>query len=258
MASLWKKIHAPPSLALPLASLVLLVSCVPALAQADPGPPSPNPDEEEGTLQVTGQSQILVPADRVRISLTVETEGSSAADATAENARRMEAVMAEIRSLGISGLEIETFGYSLRPEYEVSREGTGTRAISGYRVQNNIRVTLPDVEATGRVMDRGIGAGANRIADLQFEASDTREARLEALREAVANAQEQAAAIASAMGVRLGIALEVQGGASAPSPRTPGGMMLRAAAESTTPVEAGDQRVSASVTITYRIQEVGL
>jgi len=237
--------------------LVLLSSCAPAAAQP-PAPPHPvAPQEEAGTIQVTGQAQITVPADRVLISFTVETEGKSAGEATEENARMMEGVISAVRAAGIPGLDIETFGYNLRPEYQVSREGSGTRTISGYRAQNNIRVTVPDIDAIGAVLDRAVEAGANRIANLQFEASDTRAARLEALRDAVASAREQAETIASAMGVRLGIVLEVHGGATAPSPRSPGGLMLRASAETTTPVEAGDHLVSASVNVKYRILEGG-
>jgi len=242
---------------LQVAALFLLPSCAPALGQV-PTPPDPEPPQEErGTIQIMGQAQIAVPADRVRISFSVETEGTSAGEATAENAELMDAVIAAIRGMNLPGLDFETFGYALRPEYEVSREGTGTRAISGYRVQNTLQVTVPDVEAAGRILDRAVQAGANRVSNLQFEASDTREARMQALRDAVAQAREQAQAIASAMGVRLGIALEVQGGANAPGPQSLGGMMLRAAAETTTPVEAGDQWVTASVTIKYRILEGG-
>ena len=168
-----------------------------------------------------------------------------------------DAVIREIRGLGIEGMDIETFGFTLRPEYEVSRDGSGTRTISGYRVQNNIRVMLPDVDATGRVLDRAVEAGANRVANLQFEASDTRGARLEALQQAVRSAREQAEVIASAMGVHLGPALEVTGGANAPSPFSPAGMMFSRAAEATTPVEAGDHLVTASVSIKFRIREGG-
>jgi uncharacterized protein YggE len=193
----------------------------------------------------------------VRIDLTVETEAPSAGEATQENARKMEVVIQRLRGLGVSGLEIETFGYSLRPEYEVSREGTGTRSISGYRVQNNVRVTLSNVDAAGRVLDSAIGAGANRVAGLNFEASDTRAARRQALQLAVAHAREQAEAMATAMGVGLGKALEVQGGANSPNPRSMEGIMLRAAADVSTPVEAANQMVTASVTIKYRILEDG-
>jgi uncharacterized protein YggE len=169
----------------------------------------------------------------------------------------MEDVVTAVRGFDIDGLDLETHGFTLRPEYEVARDGSGARIISGYRVQNNITVTLPDVDATGRVLDAAVSAGANRIANLSFEASDTREARLRVLGEAVSNAREQAQAIADAMGVELGMALEVQGGANAPLPRSPGGIMLRAAAETTTPIEPGDQMVTASVTIKYRISEGG-
>jgi len=257
MTALSKPLGSCPAWTLLFTTLVLLSSCAPAVAQTEVSPIHRSSQGAEGTIQVTGQAQSSVPADMVRISFTVETEGPSAGDATDENARRMDSVITGIRGMDLPGLDIETFGYTLRPEYESARDGSGNRSISGYRVLNNIRVTLPDVDATGRILDRAIEAGANRVANLQFEASDTREARLTALRQAVGNAREQAEAIASAMGVQLGIALEIQGGANAPSPFSPGGMMIRAAAETTTPVESGDQLVTASVTVKYRILEGG-
>ena len=254
----------PPRLCKGPSSLLLLLllgalpSCAPAAAQTDP-PPRPPPreaPEAEGTLQVTGQAQIPVPADRVRISFAVETAAPSAAEATSLNAQTMESVVSALRSSDAPGMEIETYGYSLNPEYEARPEDPRARAIVGYRALNNIRVLLGDLEATGRILDRAVEAGANRIASLQFEASDTRDARLEALAQAVRNAREQAEAMAEAMGVRLGPALEVNGGASSPTPRPEGPMLMRAmAAETTTPVEAGSLTVSASVSITYRILE---
>jgi len=240
-----------------LVTLTLLSSCAPALGQVSPPEGAGSIQEDRGTIQVTGQAQVTVPADRAHITFSVETEGSTAGEATSANASLMEQVIAAIRRMNLPGADLETFGYALLPEYEVSREGTGTRTISGYRVQNTLRVTLPDVATVGPVLDRAVEAGANRVANLQFDASDTREARTQALREAVAQAREQAQTIAVAMGVRLGMALEVQGGANAPLPQPSGGMMFRAAAEAMTPVEAGDQTVTASVTIRYRILEGG-
>jgi len=239
---------------LPLAAFLLLASCAPAMAQVDPHHSSP-PQEERGTIQVNGQSRIPVPADQVVISFAVETEASTAREATTQNAQRMDAVISALRGAGIQGLKIETFGYALRPEYEMSREVAGTRVIAGYRAQNNIRVTVPDVNAAGGLLDRAIDAGANRVSSLQFQASDTREARLRALQEAVGHARQEAEAIASAMGVTLGIPLQVQGGASAPPPSPVAGIQMEMAARAPTPIEAGDQTVSANVSITYRIVE---
>ena len=240
-----------------LGLLIVLASCAPAVAQTDPVPvlhPAAQA-EPEGTLRVTGHAQVTVAADLVKVNFTVETESPTAQGATSLNAERMDAVAEAVRGAGISGLSLETFGYSLQPEYETGRN-VSNRVISGYRVRNNIRVTLPDVDATGRIMDLAIEAGANRISDLLFEASDTRAAELEALQNAVAMAREQAEVIAQAMGAQLGIALEVQGSATAPNPRSPAGMRFMAeAAVATTPIEAGEQLVSATVTITYQILE---
>lgn len=240
-----------------LGFLIVLASCAPAVAQTGPLPMvHPQAQEEPGgTLRVTGQAQVSIPADLVKVNFTVETESPSAQEATSLNAARMEAVAGAVRGAGISGLVLETFGYSLQPEYETGR-AVSNRIISGYRVRNNIRITLPDVDATGTIMDLAIDAGANRISSLTFEASDTRAAELEALQKAVAMAREQAEVIAAAMGAQLGMALEVQGGAAAPSPPMPGrAMMAYESAAPTTPIEAGEQLVSATVTITYRILE---
>ncbi len=254
-----KPSHAPPwvpSRTPLILAPILLASCAPATAQSPPSP-APAAETDKGTIQVTGQAQILVPADRVSISFGVETEAESARTASALNAERMDEVIGAVRRSGVEGLRIETFGYSLNPEYRTPNRGDPSqRTISGYRATNNIRVILPDVGAAGEILDTAIGAGANRVLTLQFEASDTREARLEALREAVGVAQEEAQTIADAMGVTLGPPLEVRGGASPGEPR----VLARAAvmdemAGIRTPIEAGRQTVSASVTVLFRILE---
>lgn len=215
---------------------------------------------QPGTLRVSGQATVEVPVDRVTLAFAVETEAPSAQEASRANAARMEAVLLALRGGSVPGLELETFGYTLRPEYRYSQQEPGARAITAYRAVNYIRARIPDVGATGRLLDLALGAGANRVANLSFEASDTRQARLEALRQAVARAREEAETIAQAMGVTLGGALEVQGGASAPLPRS----MELARAEPlvaafegapTTPIEGGNLTVSASVSISYRIVE---
>jgi uncharacterized protein YggE len=219
--------------------------------------PTPPQEASDGTIRVTGQAQIQVPVDRASISFGVETESESAREASSLNAARMEAVVNALRGAGIPGVEIETFGYSLNPEYRYpNRDDPSRQTISGYRATNHIRVTIPEVGDAGEILDVGIGAGANRVVNLQFEAVDTREARLQALREAVRAAQEEARTIAEAMGVILGSPLEVSGGASASEPR----VLARAAlmeemAAVRTPIEAGLQTVSANVTILYRIRE---
>jgi uncharacterized protein YggE len=245
----------PAQASIVLAS-ILSVACAPATAQPLPAPAPPQ-EPQGGTIEVSGQAQIQVPVDRVRISFGVETESESAREASSLNAARMDAVVGALRGTGIQGLEIETFGYSLNPEYRYpNREDPSGQTISGYRAVNNIRVTVPEVGKAGEILDVGIGAGANRVVNLQFEAADTRGARLQALRDAVSAAQEQARTIADAMDVVLGPPLEVRGGASPGEPRILArAAMMEEVGGIRTPIEPGLQTVSANVTILYRILE---
>ncbi len=202
-------------------------------------------------IEVSGRGQVTVSPDLARLHFTVETEGESANESSTSNAELMMAVLAALRGVGVEGLRIETFGYNLQPLYARS-DGNRVRRISGYRAFNNVRVTSPDTEAVGTLIDAALGGGANRIASLSFDAEDTGDARQEALTLAVANARAQAEAIASAMGVPLGAPIEVRGGAQAPVVGPQQGMMMRAEAAAT-PIEAADRTVSATVTIKYRL-----
>jgi len=111
-----------------------------------------------------------------------------------------------------------------------------------------------------RVIDVAIGAGANRVTSVSFYALDTEAARAEALAEAVRNARAEATVIAESLGYRLGPPLEVNGGAQRPVPRRESDMIMLSAARQAapTPIEAGDQTVTASVSIRFALgPEIG-
>lgn len=232
-----------------LALLLSASACAPALAQAPSGDPTP-----PAFLEVSGSAEVQVAPDRATIVFAVETDAATAAEAGQENADRMTRVLEAVRGSGIQGLRVESFGYDLQPVYRYEEPDRRPR-VDGYQVRNHVRAILPDPAQVGSVIDRAVAAGANRVASLSFEASDTEAARLEALRNAVGKARAEAEAIVGAMGARLGEPLQVTGGAAAPPPYQPvfrGGMVAMEAA-ATTPIEAGAQTVSASVTIRYRI-----
>ena len=212
------------------------------------------PARERSVVEVSGTAEVDVPADRARAIFAVETRAPSAAAASSSNAETMDDVIAALRGSGVPGLEIETSGYALRPEYRMDQERV--RQIDGYVALNNVHVTIDDVQAVGRVIDLAIGAGANRVAGLSFEAIDTEAARLEALRMAVERATAEARAIASALGRELGEPLEVRGGADVPGPPRPyeaASRMLMDAQAAPTPIEPGDQTVRATVSITFAL-----
>lgn len=209
--------------------------------------------QEAPFIEVNGQATVELPSDRAEISFAMETHADNAATAASANATEMTRVIAAIRATGLAGLEIETFGYSLQPQYSMNDQRV--RSIVGYVAHNNIRVTIADVNAVGRLIDAAVAGGANRVASISFSASDTEGARAQALAEAVQNARAQAVSIANALGYELGAPLEIRGGAQRPGP-VMYDMALRgvaAAQAAPTPIEAGGQTVDANVTIRFAL-----
>ena len=160
---------------------------------------APQATRADAFVEVSGTGSVTVLPDRVQASFAVETRAADAAGAAAENALLMDRVIRALRGAGIPGLEVETFGYALNPQYAVT-DPPRSRVIDGYAALNNIRVTSNDVSAAGKLVDAAIGAGANRVSGLGFGASDTEAARREALTQAVRSARLQAEAMADALG----------------------------------------------------------
>lgn len=209
---------------------------------------------DTGFIEVGGTGSVTVAPDQAMVAFAMETRATSAAEAASQNADAMDRVLRAVRDAGFEGLELETFGYSLQPEYAASNNQR-TREIVAYTAHNNVRATISDVDAVGRLIDAAIGAGANRVANIAFTASDTEEAEGEALAMAVRNARAQATVIAEALGRRLGPPLVVYGGAQRPIPLR-SDMPMRTAFEAQvapTPIEVGDQTVSASVTVRFAL-----
>jgi uncharacterized protein YggE len=210
---------------------------------------APVQGQEAGWIQVSGTASVQVAPDRARVSFAMETR-AGATTAAAVNADAMDTVLRSLREADFDGLVLQTFGYSLRPEYS-NTNNQRVREIVAYTALNNVGATVEDVDAVGRIIDVAIGAGANRVTNISFFASNTGAARTEAL--AVRNARAEAEVIAESLGYRLGAPLEINGGAQRPIPRS---MEMSDAVSfrvATTPIEVGDQTVSASVSVRFAL-----
>lgn len=202
-------------------------------------------------LTVTGSAEIRVPADRARLRIAVETEAATAAEAAAENAATMTRMLDRVRGLVREADQVETSGYQLFPRYRQRRDAEGGQEIIGYRAANQLVVTVAEVDRIGSVLDAALEGGANRVSELSFFASDTEEARMDALRQATERARREATVLAETLGLTLGAPETIQ-----TSSRDGGGPVMRMGMEAMamdTPVEPGSQTVSATVTITWRL-----
>ena len=211
------------------------------------------------TLTVTGEGEAAAAPDLSVVTLAVETEGATAAEAAARNAERADAVRRKLEAMTSARLEVTTGGYSLEPIYvhhPPAPDGVEKPpTIRGYRAHNELRVEVRDLSKVGEVLDAAIGAGANRVQGVVFSLEAREAALREALTRAGREARAQADAAAAALGVRLGRVLSAQAGGGAPPPM-PMPMMrqMEMASSVTTPIEPGEVTVRAALTVTFEIE----
>jgi uncharacterized protein YggE len=113
-----------------------------------------------------------------------------------------------------------------------------------------VQVRVKELAQLGTLIDRALGAGANRVDSVRFSLSSPEEAQGRALAQAVQRARQAAEAIAGALGVTLGPVLEASSAAEQP-PVYPMAMAARAegmGGDATTPISqpAGRRRPWAS------------
>ena len=229
--NLWK--------ALPIALLIGITSIQPSWA------------EEKvilQTLTVTGRGVETIPTTLSKVSLGVQVEGKTANTVQQEAARKSNAVVELLKSRNVD--KLKTTGIRLNPTYSYK---DNVRKIEGYEATNIVSFQVP-TEQAGKLLDEAIKAGATRINNVSFVATEEEinQARQQALREATQDARQQADAVFSSLGLRSKEIVQIKvNNASMPQPvrlqrSVPASPMSEAAP---TPVVGGEQEVGASVTL---------
>jgi uncharacterized protein YggE len=202
-------------------------------------------------IAVSGRGEIKVSPDRATIQISVQTRGSTAAGAAAENANKQQAVLAALRALGLGNDQLSTINYNVYPEqrYEQGKEPV----IVAYNVTNTILAEVRKLTQVGPVIDASLSHGANMITSLQFYASNTEAARRTAIGTAIEKARADAEAAARAARGTLGTLLEINIGSYSPPPPRPMMMMARKdAALQETPINPGEETLSVEVSTRWK------
>jgi hypothetical protein len=119
----------------------------------------------------------------------------------------------------------------------------------GYQASNSVNVTAP-LAKSGAIVDAAVGAGANNVDGPTLDTAQKDSLYNQALKQAVLQAKGKAEAIAAAEGLSLGSQLKVrEGGGSTPIVYAQAA--LAAGPRAAPPIEAGTQKIQASVTVTY-------
>jgi uncharacterized protein YggE len=221
---------------------VLLTPRGAAAQQAPAGP---------ATIRVSAEASVSAKPDMGVLDLGVVSEAKTADAAAADNARKMERLVAGVKKeLGAAG-DVKTTEYNVEQRYGRVTTPDQRPPITGYSVTNTIRVHIHDITAVGRVIDQALKLGANEVRSLSLTLRDAEPLRAEALKAASAKAKARAAVIAGALGLRLGVLVSAS---DTDEPGRPGPLMMERKAvafSAATPVEMGTLEVAASVTLVF-------
>jgi hypothetical protein len=192
------------------AALVFVAAAAPAAEESPPAAAGAPP-----TVAVVGQASEDAKPDVATISLSIEVEKPTAAEASGENARRAEAVIAGLAAAGIAAKDIATVGLSLYPVWNSQGQ---TRSASGYQAINRIAVRVQPLDKAAALIAEAVQNGAE-YQGLSFDVAD-REAREDALRtKAVENAAHRAELYARGAAMKLGTLQAIHVDAAQPAYR---------------------------------------
>ena len=220
---------------------LVILSCVP-LGRSEP------------LLTVSGHGEVTEQPDIATVSLGVESQANTAASAQDAVSGVMQQVLVKIKAVGIPDNEIQTAGVNLSPVYSTPTPGQENEPprIAGYRASNEVRVRTTHLKLVGPLIDAGLKAGANRLEGIQFGLANDLHARTEALKQAAHEAQAKGQALADALGLKLVAVKKVnESGVNLQPPRP---MMAPRAEVAATPMEPGEVRVDASISVEFKIE----
>lgn len=202
------------------------------------------------TVSVSASGWVTAEPDVAVITAGVVTEADSAKDAMARNSAVMAKVIDGLKAAGIAAKDMYTAQLDVAPRYSQAKDGRAP-TINGYRVSNEVRLTVRDVKRLGDLLDRAISLGANEIREISFDVAEPEPMQDEARKQAMDNARRLGELYAKAAGVQLGPVLSIsEGPAGLPQMRRHHSRRLKAAV----PIEAGTLRVGVQVSVVYALR----
>lgn len=198
------------------------------------------------TIAVSGSATLHLPPNRVTFSVGVESEAESVGQAFEVNNAKVQALLEALKRKGVKPEAMQTSSVQIVPR----RDARGQEQ-PGFRVFNNVTVTLEDTKRTGDLLQTAITTGANRLAGLQFFAASSAEQRRRGLEQAFRDARAKAEVLAALAEQPLGSAVCISERAT-PGPPRP--LLESAMARSASvPIETGTEAVTYALDVVFEL-----
>ena len=208
-------------------------------------------------IWVTGEGKVTVVPDVAILSLGVEAQADTVAQAQSEASTAMQAVVRELKAGGVAEKDIKTRYFSIYPVRRWVQEKE-EEVLVGYRVNNMVTAKVREVEVTGTIIDAVARAGGDyiRIDSIGFTVDDPTPYHKEAREKAIADAKAKASQLADSAGVKLGEPTYISESAGAiPISRVSYGEAMPVPAPAAPPpISPGETEIVLTVQVAYSIR----
>lgn len=218
---------------------------------------SASDDSPLARILVTGEGSVDIAPDMAVLTLTVMRQADTARAALDANSSAMTDVQNAMRAAGIENRDLQTSGFSIQPNYVYpAPRNTAEREpprIVGYTVRNSLTVRIRSIDSVGAILDKSVTLGVNEGGNIRFDNADPGAAITEARIRAVRDAMAKADTLAKAAGVKRGRLLEISEQTYSAKPMPMMEMAMSRAADAAPPVAVGENTYRVSVNMTYAI-----
>ncbi|MFZ3588827.1 SIMPL domain-containing protein [Bacillus sp. DJP31] len=152
------------------------------------------------SIKVYGTGEINVMPNQALITIGAVTEGKDLQAIQKENASIINLMIQQFTTLGIEQSLIQTADYRIEPVYEYREE---MQLLKGYKVSHLLQLTVRELDKIGLLIDTAVKSGANNVTDIQFTVENDQLIYLQALQQAVVEAQTKAFSLAKQVGAQI-------------------------------------------------------
>ncbi|WP_254603060.1 SIMPL domain-containing protein [Sphingomonas bacterium] len=231
-----------------LAALPLVAATARARAQSVP----PMVPATGTVLDITAQGRTTRIPDLATIRAGVVAQAATASAALADDAMRIQRVLAALKKAGIAPRDIATASVRLNPQYRYADNRPPT--LTGYQATDSVSIRFHDIARAGPILDALVAEGANQIdgPDLSLDNPDAAldEARTDAVRRARIRADlyARAAGLHVVRIVSISESGENTGGGNAPM------VYARAQLKVDTAIAPGEKDVTATLSVRFLLE----
>jgi uncharacterized protein YggE len=161
------------------------------------------------TITVVGEGKVSAQPDTAQANIGVEIVNSDIKQATSEATDTMQAVLNALKEQGVAEKDIQTSYYNVWVERPYTGPDSPQPVAPLYHVNNNVSVTIRDLNKVTNILGAAIEAGANTINGVTFSLADPAKLRSEARQKAVDDALVTARELAALNGVEVGEVVSV-------------------------------------------------